>query len=261
MLFNIKNTTKLRSWWNALPPIWRIFFYKQGSRYSFEEAHLYDHSLEINAFEISENRLMDIYMLKKFELTFSYDTCLLSDIDLSPLTELPKLRTISLNQVQLASLEPIGKIKSLESFALSGPHEWVWASEPPFFPFEFNKSDITPLLKLPELSALYFFGNTGFLDINLEWIARMKNIHILTIANSEMTKIEDLSPLKKMFNLQYLDIVDTDVTLLKPLLSTPIELLWIDKEKIPSAELRLFMKEMPRCRLKMSRGHTLNTTT
>lgn len=241
---------KLLNWWHELPKIWQLFLYHHQKDYTFvvEDLDKYDKEFA----EITPQVLQEIANVARLPVVFEEGTLLLQDIDLTPLTRLKNLADLLLMNTQLRDLSPIADMKRLRTLILSGPDEWAWNPEPPYFPFEFNRGNLQALEKHPHLSFFHIYGNPGFLDIDLDLISQLPQLRALTLANTELSKIVSLKPLANAKHLSYLDISNTSVDTLEDIWQlSSLRTLFVSK-RFNRLELHNYRQTHRRCVVKYS---------
>ena len=115
--------------------------------------------------------------------------------DLSPLSTLPKLKSIYLDGAQMLDLPSLAKLQNLEMLSLKGA----------------AISELTGFERISGLSSLHI-DNTDVAD--LAPLAQLGNLSLLTAKNCP---IQDLTPLAGLRNLYQLSLIDTAVADLTPL--------------------------------------------
>ena len=124
--------------------------------------------------------------------------------DLSPITNLAKLKILSITRTQVEDLTPIKNLTNLQIFYLWGtPVSDIRPLESLTQLVEINAagciiSDISPLKFLTELQYLTIYGN------DIEDITPLSNLVKLIELNIRHNRIDDVSPLSKLVNLRKL---------------------------------------------------------
>ncbi len=116
--------------------------------------------------------------------------------DLTPLTGLPKLRSLWLCENPFSDIAPIASLKKLE---------WLDISQS-------KVADLKPLTKLPKLRFLYIHATPNVTDFTP--LAKLTSLEQLYASN---TPITDVTPLAQLKALNHVDLLDTDVSDLSPL--------------------------------------------
>lgn len=234
----------LLSWWGELPKIWQLFLYHHRVDYHFVADDLEKFDAELSA--ITKSDLPGMYYATRLSVIFSTGTVIFQDLDLSPLGKLPNLAELLLVNTQLRDIKPIAEMKALKTLVLSGPSEWEWNADPPYYPFEFNRADLSPLAEHPTLSHFHIHGNAGFLDIDLEILSQLKTLRALTLCNTEISKITNLKPLGKSKHLHFLDIAFTSIQSLDDIWHLPLRKLIVPKH-FDAGILYKYRQKNPRC--------------
>ncbi len=133
--------------------------------------------------------------------------------DLSPLTNLPKLRSVYIRGTQL-DLSPLARVVNLDSFTL-----WCFGSPIP---------DLSPLVNLPNLTKIEILGGgksdlshlgrlTGLKEVyiinsGISDISFLKNLTNLERLNLEGNNISDVSVLADLTNLKWLKLTNNPIT-------------------------------------------------
>ena len=139
--------------------------------------------------------------------TISKDTTDLSlysgDItDLSPLTELPNLKTLYLFCPNISNISSLAEVKSLQNLIIGRS----------------NEIDISPLAELPNLQQLEFFETT-VTDISpLETMTSLVSFYLNALYGNN-NKVSGISAIGNLTNLRSLGLTNIDLTDITPLSS------------------------------------------
>jgi Leucine-rich repeat (LRR) protein len=170
----IYQTTELEAWWAALPGPWKEVFKRtegiEGEPGAIELQRIAD----ITEIDISQN----------------------NDVGgLSPLLKLYLLKSLKMNDTQIADLSPISSMLTIEKLNISNN------------PIN-NLESISGLTNLAELE----FRNTQVSD--LKALTSLTKLRVLDMAGTDIKKINELALL---VNLEELSIYNTAVKSLSPL--------------------------------------------
>ncbi|MFD0587244.1 stalk domain-containing protein [Paenibacillus sp. GCM10027627] len=186
-----------------------------------------EHAINLQKLSIVNSDVRDLSPIAKLDQLQSITFINNQISDLSPLKELKKLRDLDLSQNLISDLSPLATIKSLQTLNLSANLIF----------------DIEPLHDLDQMYRLYLYDNyiedltavqamdrlnlldvTGNLVSDLSPISHMKSLSVLYVNHNPIQSVEpiqdlrifslnisnsnvaDLTPLKNLNNLQYLDI-------------------------------------------------------
>ena len=165
--------------------------------------------------------------------------------DLSPLTNLAKLRFVYIRGTQL-NLSPLSRVINLESFTL-----WCFGTPIP---------DLSPLVNLPNLTKIEILGGgrsdlshlgelTGLKEIyiinsGISDISFLKNLTNLERLNLEGNNISDVSTLTGLTNLKWLKLTSNPISDFSPLaeLSQNTNII-LGEVVIPDPNLRAIIAE------------------
>jgi internalin A len=149
-------------------------------------------SLEIFEFESYFSDLSPLSSLLELR-TLSLTSHLISD--LIPLANLTNLIDLDLSGQQISDLTPLSTLTSLRKFSLSNS----------------QVTDLSPLAHLTQLTELNLI-NTPILDFSA--ISQLSNLTQLKIFNSQLSQLQPLAALK---SLEFLDISDNAISDIQPL--------------------------------------------
>jgi len=303
----LNENEELQNWWNTMPKAWKQFF---GTERSLNDSiQLSDIINFSDSFFVVSNDTNLLVEIDTF-LAFSQDTIYINELDtvrstfndtilfnpeqmyqilaelvsleeikipdslkirdLSPLSKLTKLRSLSIAKSPVESLIPIRNLTNLEvlecqgtqvktltalrystnlrSLDISNTTIWDLAPVANFSLLErlyFNHTpidDLLPLSKLENLQDLRF-ANSNI--INIDSLKSLHNLVILNFSSTNVHSIEALSGLKK---LRMLIIDSTQIKDLSPLENnTQLLKVYCDFSQIKLKEANRFMLTNPNC--------------
>lgn len=164
--------------------------------------------------------------------------------DFSPLSTLPKLRVLAIQQYHLDSIDFLSALPNLENLTISSYQlkdlnplinlkqlSYLLLGCPAI-------SDLIPLIQLKELNDLQLIGCYSAKDISpLQWLPKLRTLALFNTPIEDLTQISklhgleelevhgtsiyDLTPLSGLFNLVKLTINETQVSDLTPLADLP----------------------------------------
>lgn len=170
----IFDTPGIQAWYRELPDYWKSIFQTNSP---------------LNP-EPSPEQLHDLYAKTQIEITAGTMVQ-----DLTPLTFLPRLKSLSAIDCRINSLQPLVNMSKLEVLRLSRN------------PIQ----DISPLQQLGSLRILEL-DNTAI--ENLEAVQGLAVLEELRVAGTNVKRVNELS---QLYNLRFLDISNTQVRTLKPI--------------------------------------------
>lgn len=305
----LNENEELRNWWNTLSSIWKEFFGSQQMlNDSVKLADIYTFSDSSFVVSIDTNLLVEIDTFLAFEMDTifinEYDTVrttlndttlfdseqmylLLKELiaiqkleipdslrinDLSPLSKLTKLQSLSIAGSPVESLIPLRNLTKLEVLECQGTqvktltplrystslkrlnisNTMIWDLTPVAnFSFlerlYFNRTpidDLLPLAKLEFISDLRFSRSNV---VNIDSLKNLQNLIVLNITSTGVRTIDALSGLNK---LRMLIIDSTQIKDLSPIeKNSQLLKIYCDFSQIKADEANRFMKINPNCKV------------
>jgi len=150
--------------------------------------------------------------------------------DISPLSELPQLKSLFLADNQITDLSPLADHTQLLSLTLDGNEQL---------------RDLDPLTKMENLRLLYLDRNHV---ADLSPLASLTKLKYLYIRDNQ---VDNLKPLEKLKHLVMLDIGGNKITSLNPLMNlSELKYLSIDDSPyLPQEEIDKLQRALPHCEI------------
>ena len=158
-----------------------------------------EHATNLRDLRIAQNPIEDLSPIANLtqleELHFWHDPPRSTNLDLSPLAKLTKLRVVALSGNGITDINPLADLQRLTHLYLE----------------QNNIDDVSPLADLQRLTHLYVQRN------NIDDISPLADLQHLIQLNVERNNIDDISPFVDLVSLQGLHISQNPITDLTPI--------------------------------------------